>query len=211
MTGKNPCLMVGFNRRFAPHIQKMKKLLQKAGEPKSFIMTINAGKIPLDHWTQDRNIGGGRIIGEACHFIDLMRYLADSKISSTHAYGFKDVFSPVDKATITLGFANGSFGTIHYLANGASSFPKERIEIFVEGRILQLDNFRTLYGFGWPMFKKMKLWRQDKGQASCVQAFLEAIENGDTAPIAIEEIFEVARVSIHVDELLNNFVKVDHA
>jgi predicted dehydrogenase len=107
-----------------------------------------------------------------------------------------------DKATITLGFADGSFGTIHYLANGAAAFPKERVEVFVGGRILQLDNFRKLRGFGWANFRTMNLWKQDKGQAACSAAFLSAIELGRPTPIPPEQIFEVARVSIETAELL---------
>jgi predicted dehydrogenase/threonine dehydrogenase-like Zn-dependent dehydrogenase len=194
-------LMVGFNRRFAPHVQKMKALLTPIKAPKSFIMTINAGAISSDHWTQDSTIGGGRIIGEACHFIDLMRYLAGSEIISAEARRIgKTPYLDVteDNASITLGFADGSFGTIHYLANGAASFPKERIEVFTSGRILQLDNFRKLKGFGWPGFQKMNQWRQDKGQRACASAFLSAIEQGSTSPIPVDEIFEVARVTIEI-------------
>ncbi|WP_408003652.1 bi-domain-containing oxidoreductase [Pseudomonas saliphila] len=198
-------LMVGFNRRFSPQVQKMKALLAPVTEPKSFIMTMNAGAIPADHWTQDKTAGGGRIIGEACHFIDLMRFLAGSEIVSVQARRMGDSSSVAiteDKASITLGFADGSFGTILYFANGAASFPKERVEVFAAGRVLQLDNFRKLKGYGWPGFKKMNLWKQDKGQIPCVTAFLAAIEQGGTSPIAPEEIFEVARVSIEVANLL---------
>ena len=198
-------LMVGFNRRFSPQIQKMKALLAAVNEPKSFIMTMNAGAIPADHWTQDIEVGGGRIIGEACHFIDLMRYLAGSEIVSVQARRMGDapgVAITEDKAAITLGFADGSFGTVHYFANGAASFPKERVEVFAAGRVLQLDNFRKLKAFGWPGFKKMNLWKQDKGQGACAAAFLAAIENGEACPIAPEEIFEVARVTIEVAEQL---------
>lgn len=205
MSGKKMHVMVGFNRRFAPHIQKMHALLKTVKEPKSFIMTVNAGSIPASHWTQDHAVGGGRIIGEACHFIDLMRYLAGCEITSTQARRMGDSLGMTiteDKAAITLGFADGSFGTIHYLANGASGFPKERIEVFTAGRVLQLDNFRKLKGFGWPGFHKMNLWRQDKGQTACVSAFLRAIEQGTDSPIAIEELFEVARVSLQVTEFL---------
>ncbi|NCC76977.1 MAG: dehydrogenase, partial [Clostridia bacterium] len=127
--GSAPLLMVGFNRRFAPQIQKMKELLGSVNEPKSFMMTMNAGAIPADHWTQNIAVGGGRIIGEACHFIDLMRYLSGSEIVSVQARRMGDspgVAVTEDKAAIVLGFADGSFGTIHYLANGAASFPKER-------------------------------------------------------------------------------------
>ncbi|KTD06817.1 bi-domain-containing oxidoreductase [Legionella jamestowniensis] len=203
--GKKNHLMVGFNRRFAPQVQKIKKLLQTISEPKSFIMTMNAGAIPAEHWIQDNATGGGRIIGEACHFIDLMRFLAGSKIISIQARRMGDNAAlkiTEDKAAIILGFADGSFGTINYLANGAAAFPKERIEIFTAGRVLQLDNFRKLKGYGWPEFKTMNLWKQNKGQEQCVQAFLSAIEQGLATPIPVEEIFEVARVSIEVAEQL---------
>lgn len=199
LVGKKPHLMVGFNRRFAPHIEKTKQLISLVDEPKTFIMTINAGNIPLDHWTQEKSIGGGRIIGEACHFIDLMRFLAGSEIVSvqsrcmTHTSGNKE-----DRAAIMLGFKDGSFGTINYLANGASNFPKERIEVFAAGRVLQLDNFRTLTGFKWPKFKCMKLWRQDKGQMKCCKSFLHSVQQGESNPISFNEVIEVARVTIEV-------------
>jgi predicted dehydrogenase/threonine dehydrogenase-like Zn-dependent dehydrogenase len=200
-----PRLMVGYNRRFAPQVKKMRELLESVKEPKSFIMTMNAGAIPANHWTQDNSVGGGRIVGEACHYIDLMRFLAGSPIVSVQARRMGD--SPgldvtEDKASITLGFEDGSFGTILYLANGASSFPKERIEVFAAGRVLQLDNFRKLKGFGWPGFKQMNLWKQDKGQNDCAAAFLHAIENGGQSPISYEEIIEVARVSLEVVDML---------
>lgn len=198
-------LMVGFNRRFSPHVQKMKSLLNAVKQPKTFVMTMNAGAIPAEHWTQDNEVGGGRIIGEACHFIDLMRFLAGSEIISVQARRMGDNdFETIteDKAVITLGFADGSFGTIHYMANGAASFPKERVEVFTAGRVLQLDNFRKLKGFAWPGFSKMNLWRQDKGQNACAAAFLEAIEQGNATPIPAHEIFEVARVTIEAAILL---------
>lgn len=203
--GSNARLMVGFNRRFSPQIQKMKSLLTTISEPKSFIMTMNAGAIPADHWTQDIEVGGGRIIGEACHFVDLMRYLADSEIVSVQArrMGNSDAVAVTeDKAAIILGFADGSFGTIHYLANGAASFPKERIEVFAAGKVLQLDNFRKLTGHGFKGFTKLNLWQQDKGQKACARAFLDSVNSGKPAPISAEQIFEVARVSIEIAEQL---------
>lgn len=202
-------VMVGFNRRFAPQVQKMKALLESVKEPKSFIMTMNAGAIPADHWTQDNAVGGGRIIGEACHFIDLMRFLAGSKIVSVQArrMGDTDAVQVLeDKASITLGFEDGSFGTIFYLANGASNFPKERVEVFAAGRVLQLDNFRKLKGFGWPGFSKMNLWRQDKGQDACAAAFIESIRQGKETPIPADEIFEVARATIQATDILRSQV-----
>lgn len=200
-----PQLMVGFNRRFSPQVQKMKALLSAVKEPKSFIMTMNAGAIPAEHWTQDNAVGGGRIIGEACHFIDLMRYLAGCEIVSVQARRMGDNSHQQiteDKAAIILGFADGSFGTIHYLANGAASFPKERVEVFAAGRVLQLDNFIKLKAFGWPGFSKMNLWKQDKGQNACAAAFLNAIKQGVSGPIPVDELFEVAQITIEVAEQL---------
>jgi predicted dehydrogenase len=192
-------LMVGFNRRFAPQIVKMKALLDTVSEPKSIIITVNAGDIPADHWTQDPAIGGGRIAGEACHFIDLARHLAGHAITASHVGtlgAHPGVAVRADKSTLMLEFADGSTGSIHYLANGHKSFPKERVEVFAAGRILQLDNFRSLKGWGWNGFSSMGSLRQDKGQRACAQAFMTAVREGSPAPIAREEIFEVSRVTI---------------
>jgi len=193
---RRPMVMVGFNRRFAPQVVKIKQLLQGVTAPKAFVMTVNAGAIPADHWTQDLAVGGGRIVGEGCHFIDLLRFLADSPIDSWDRSAMKA--STQDTVTINLKFADGSIGTIHYFANGAKAFPKERLEVFVQGRVLQLDNYRRLIGFGWPGFKKMNLWRQDKGQNDCAKAFVNAIRKGGLAPIPIDEMLEVSRISIEL-------------
>ena len=199
-----PQLMVGFNRRFAPQVQKMHELLRGIKAPKSLIFTINAGFIPKDHWTQDPLVGGGRIIGECCHFIDLMRFLVGQKIISVSgrpmaAGSSKTILE--DRSSITLGFEDGSFGTIMYLANGASNFPKERIEVFTDGKVLQLDNFRKLKGYGWKGFKKMNLWIQDKGQRACSEAFIKGIREGIPC-IPADEIFEVSRVTIEANDIL---------
>ena len=108
-----------------------------------------------------------------------------------------------DKAIITLGFKDGSVGSINYFANGHKSFPKERIEIFTSGKILKIDNFRILRGFGWSNFKKSRLIRQDKGQLACPAAFVKAIEGGLENPIPINEIFEVARITLEAAKQLN--------
>lgn len=200
---QSPLLMVGFNRRFAPHILRMKALLGTLAGPKTFIVTVNAGAIPAGHWTQNPATGGGRLIGEGCHFLDLMRFLAGAAIecwqvaslSGVGEGGVKD-----DKVTVTLAFQDGSIGTLHYFANGHSSFPKERIEAFCGGRILQLDNFRQMRGYGWRNFKSMNSWRQDKGQDACVAAFVTAIRNGQPSPIPVDELMEVARITVAVGE-----------
>ena len=196
--GSDRCMMVGFNRRFAPQVRKIKSLLTGVVSPKSFVMTINAGEIPPSHWTQDPEIGGGRIVGEACHFIDLLRFLAGAPISSWDRMSMDTATQ--DTVSISLNFADGSIGTVHYFANGSKPFPKERLEVFTGGRVLQLDNFRKLTGYGWPGFRKMNLWRQDKGQAACAAAFVDAVKNGGDPPIAIDELLEVSRVTIALAE-----------
>jgi predicted dehydrogenase len=197
-------LMVGFNRRYSSHITKMKSLLANVTEPKSFIMTMNAGYIPQDHWVHDSTVGGGRIIGEACHYIDLMRFLVGSEIVDVNARCMGQLASAKindDNAVITLGFADGSFGTINYLSNGSSAYPKETIEVFSAGRVLVLDNFRVLRGYGWSGFKLMRTWRQDKGQKLCVEAFLSGIRSNEP-PIPFNELVEVASVSLDIAEQL---------
>jgi predicted dehydrogenase len=193
-----PLLMVGFNRRFAPQIKKIRGLLSGVHGPKSFIMTVNAGSIPADHWTQDLQVGGGRIIGEACHFIDLLRFLSGNAIITSSLQQMDAATG--DTVSIELGFADGSIGTVHYFANGSKSFPKERLEVFAAGRILQLDNFRTLKSYNWPGFKKMNLWKQDKGQKACAVAFVDSVKTGQVSPIPLDEIIEVSRITIELAE-----------
>ncbi|MGC1730121.1 MAG: bi-domain-containing oxidoreductase [Steroidobacteraceae bacterium] len=199
---RRPLLMVGFNRRFAPHVLRMKSLLQPLAGPKAFVVTVNAGALPAGHWAHATEIGGGRIIGEGCHFIDLLRFLAGAPIErwTLAAAGAATGVAHDDIATITLRFVDGSIGTLHYLANGYAGFPKERVEAFCGGRVLQLDNFRTLRAYGWSGFKSLRLWRQDKGQAGCVAAFIEAVRSGCAAPIPFEELLEVSRVTVALGE-----------
>jgi len=207
-SSNNPVhLMVGFNRRFAPHTKKMMELLEGRTEPLSIIMTINSGSIPLDHWTQNQSLGGGRIIGEGCHFVDLMRFIVGQKIQSITASAMGDNGQQrwgEDKVSLTLKFSDGSLGTIHYFANGAPSFPKERIEVFTAGKNIQIDNFIKMKGYGFSNFKRLNLWRQDKGQEECVRKFCEAVENGSPTPIPAPEIFEVSRVVIEAAMQMRN-------
>jgi predicted dehydrogenase/threonine dehydrogenase-like Zn-dependent dehydrogenase len=192
-----PILMVGFNRRFAPQVQKIKELLAGTREPLALVMIVNAGMIPADHWTQDPAIGGGRIIGEVCHFVDLLRYVTGAPITAVNS-GLLRKDGPRDTLSVTFNFADGSLGTIHYFANGNKAFPKERLEIFGNGRVLQLDNFRRLRGFGWPGFKKMNLWRQDKGHAAEIEAFIAAVRNAGPSPIPFEETEEITRTTLDI-------------
>lgn len=194
---ENPkILAVGFNRRFSKYIKKIDQLLGKDRSNNAFVMTVNAGAIDKEHWTQDIEIGGGRILGEACHFIDLLRFLAQSPISDFSIS--KTNSSTNDDAIINLEFANGTIGSINYLSNGNKKVSKERLEIFSNGRILIMDNYRSLKGYGFPSFNSLRSFKQDKGQYECVRSFVDCVKNDKDFPIKIDEIFEVAEVSIQL-------------
>jgi len=202
-----PFLMVGYNRRFSPLVVKMYELLAKEKNPKSIIMTVNAGFIPTEHWVQDTSVGGGRIIGEACHFIDLIRYLTGSSIIdySANFLSSGNVKSVInDIVNINLKLKDGSTGSIQYFANGHKSFPKERLEVFSNGKILQLDNFKRLNSFGWPGFSGKRLFNQDKGHLGCISSFISAIDNNAPAPIQIDELLEIAEVTLNIAAMEND-------
>lgn len=194
----SPILMAGFNRRFSPLTQKIKGLLKDTKGPANFLITVNASKPPLLSWLADKKVSGGPIISEVCHFLDLMRYLSDSKFVTFKKFLINN--SEDDGMVVHVSFANGSIGTINYITNGHRLFPKERIEVFVDEKILQLNNYRELHGFGWRGFKKLKLWSQDKGHRDCVQAFASAVKLGKKSPIPFEEIIEVSEAAILLSE-----------
>ncbi len=195
----NPSLqiLVGFNRRFSPHIQHIKRHLPVGGPPVSITMTINAGKIPMDHWTQQSDRGGGRIVGEGVHFIDLARYLASAPIQSFQVFAMDQT---KDVVTVQLSFANGSIATIHYWANGNNGYPKEKLTLFSAGKIFELDNFRrlTTHGVG----SGLKTFTQNKGHATMLDAWLSALREGQASPIPFDEIVEVSRVAIEAQQAL---------
>jgi predicted dehydrogenase/threonine dehydrogenase-like Zn-dependent dehydrogenase len=186
-------LMVGFNRRFAPLLLDLRQQLQRLSGPRAFVYTCNAGAIPADHWTQDPALGGGRLLGEACHFVDLLRHLAASPIEDLQLLSATDSKLCPDTFSLQLSFADGSIGTVHYFANGSKAFPKERLEVFAAGKVLRLDNYRKLQAWGLPGFRTRRRFSQDKGQQACCAAFLSAIEEGGHAPIPATELFEVQR------------------
>lgn len=183
-------ILVGFNRRFSIFSSKLKTEIQHRNDPVSMIMTVNAGMIPMDHWVHDPEVGGGRIIGEVCHFVDLARYLTDSPIKEVVAKETSNHSGTNnDKVMILLTFDDGSNCTIHYLANGHKRFPKERIEVFSAGKIFVIDNFINLKAFGSSL--KYKSLRQEKGHAEEIKGFIKAIEKNRPDQISINEIFEV--------------------
>jgi len=193
----SPFVMVGYNRRFAPLVTEAKRHLDRVSVPKAIILTINAGLLPADHWHHDPKQGGGRLLAEGCHFIDLLMFLADSTVERVEAIQTAPAEcggERPDAMTVTLRFFSGTVGTMHYLANGPASFPKERIEVFAGGRALQIDNFRRLRGYQWPGMHGGRRWKQDKGHAAELQAFVTALAEGRPAPIAFDDIVSGMRI-----------------
>lgn len=191
------CLMIGFNRRFSPHMQAFTKWLKGSPAAKSIIITVNAGAIPADHWTQDLEVGGGRIIGEACHFIDLARYLANAPLVSANATAMRSGDGRLgDCVALQLAFEDGSIATVHYLANGSKDFPKERIEVFASGRVLVCDNFRRSKELGGK--HKLATRSQDKGHVTELAAFTKAIREGGAWPIPADQLIEVSQATIEL-------------
>jgi len=189
-------VIVGYNRRFSAHTTKMRELLAARSGPLCMNMTVNAGEIPADHWTQDPERGGGRIIGEGCHFIDLLCFLADSPVVTVSATMVGE--GPAvreDKVSIVLGLADGSVGTVNYFSNGPRSYPKETLEVFSDGRALKLENFRTTKGYGFQGFSGLKTPRQDKGHAAEIAAFVERVAVGGEPLMAFDRLRNVALAS----------------
>jgi len=179
-------VMVGFNRRFAPFIQQMKKMLGD-GAPKAINYRINAGIVPPEHWVHDKQIGGGRIIGEACHFIDLCMYLAGAPITAVSAKAMNDPHSLNDTVVISLQFANGSVANLSYFSNGNKNLPKEYLEVFSGGIVSVMEDFKTLKTFG--KTKNESSGTQDKGHKAEVASFMQAIKSGKPSPISFDEIY----------------------
>ena len=192
-----PHLMVGFNRRFSPLSSRLTEIIGKV--PMSMVYRVNAGAIPADSWIQDGEIGGGRIIGEVCHFIDYMVFLCGSMPKRLFASTLPDSKGLNDTVTINLEFANGSIGSIIYLANGNKTLPKEYIEVHTSGMSAVLNDYRELniYISGKP--KKMKLSSQNKGQKIMVESFINSLKGGSPL-IPIDEVFAVTRATIKVLE-----------
>ncbi|TAK14549.1 MAG: hypothetical protein EPO32_01270 [Anaerolineae bacterium] len=193
-----PRLTVGFNRRFAPHVLLLKEFLANSGEPLAMHLRANAGYLPPDHWTQHPEQGGGRLLGEAIHFIDLMAFLAGAPPSSVHAVAMPDGGRYTqDNLALTFTFPDGSVGTLHYLANGDKSVPKERLEVFTAGRVAILDDYRrlSLTRDGRTTTHTARL-RQDKGHRAAWAAFIASLHAGTPPPIPYAHIFGVHRAAL---------------
>lgn len=205
-----PYFMVGFNRRFAPLAKKLAAFINERKEPFYAHYRINAGYLPKDHWTQKMNQGGGRIIGEGCHFIDFLTFLADSAPVSVFAQTLPNQgHYNNDNAVMTFDFPDGSIGVVSYLANGDKAFPKERVEVFSAGRIAILDDFRkleTIYKGKKKVYKSRT--KQDKGHKAEWEIFANAIINGDAPPIPYDQLFGVTRATFKALESIKTGTKV---
>jgi polar amino acid transport system substrate-binding protein len=200
--GSSPAkLMVGFNRRFSPLAQRAKEFFDERDTPLSILYRVNAGRIAKEHWTQNAEEGGGRIVGEVCHFVDLMQYLTGAPPVYLFAESISAKSSKIvdaDSVFITLRFADGSNGSVAYLAEGDKGLAKERVEIFGAGRVFVLDDFRraTLYKDGRE--EQVTLKAQDKGQQEQVRAVCVSVLQGGAAPISLDELAATSRATFRV-------------
>ncbi len=197
-------LMVGFNRRFAPLMVECRDFFHGRAGPLFATYRVNAGQFPAEHWVHDPRLGGGRIIGEGCHFVDALCFLTDSLPVRVHAETFGAAGAvPRDSATITLRMSDGSVGTIHYLAEGDASVSKEYLEVYGGGRTAILDNYRTLALHRGNKRRMRRLMNQAKGHTEEVAAFVRAVRDGTPMPIGLDTLVAVTRATFAVHRSLD--------
>lgn len=204
ISGHSQVLMVGFNRRFAPFSQQLKAFLGDRQEPLMANYRVNAGYLPASHWLHDLSQGGGRIIGEGCHFIDFLTFLVGEAPKSVAALALPDEgHYQEDNVHLSFTFPDGSIGTVDYLANGDKAFPKERLEVFTAGQVGVLDDFRTLelVQNGKRQYHRARL-RQDKGHRAEWQTFTDAVIHGGPPPIPYDQLYGVSMAAICALEAL---------
>ena len=200
--GNPPRLMLGLNRRFAPHIQQIMKLLTKDA-PKAINYRINAGAVPFDHWVHDKDVGGGRIIGEVCHFVDLTMFLTGAKITAVSAHAMRISNNLLDTVTINLSFNNGSIANISYFSNGNNKLEKEYLEIFSDGQVVVVDDFKKMRFYS-NKTSKYKLSSQDKGHSEEIKQFLQCIKEGRPSPIPFADIYLSTLATFKILESIRN-------
>lgn len=212
-SGASPILMVGFNRRFAPLTRRIKDFFSPLRSPLAVHYRINAGVLPPGHWMRNPE-EGGRIVGEVCHFVDWIQYLVGASPAKVYAQALPEggCYQPEDNVAISLTFADGSIGTIHYLANGDSRVPKERIEVFGGGAVAVIEDFRS--GYIVRGGKRQRLGRrlmpvQDKGHSAELAAFIAAVRQGNPSPIPLKEAIATTRSTFAIRESLRLGVPVN--
>ena len=211
-SGKRPAFTVGFNRRFAPMVLQLKSFLSSISEPLALHYRVNAGRLPTDHWINDREQGGGRILGEVCHFVDLLMFLAGSPIVGVEGQGIgASARYSGDNVLVSLRFANSSVGSITYLANGDRSYSKERVEVFGGGCAAVLDDFRKLELVRDGRKQKVhSRWRQDKGHRGEWKAFAQSICNSNAPPaIEFEDIVCSTLATLGIEKSLTTGIRTE--
>ena len=194
-------LTVGFNRRFSPHAREAREFFKERRGPLSILYRVNAGRVPRTHWTQDAREGGGRIRGEVCHFVDFMQYLTGSPVTRVYAESVTSEDREAvddDSVFVTLKFADGSNGTIAYLAEGDRVLPKERVEIFGAGRAFVIEDYRTAAGYAQGRETRTRLRAQDKGAREEVRAVCAALREGGPAPIPLDDLANTTRATFRI-------------
>jgi predicted dehydrogenase len=194
--------MLGFNRRFSPLTELLKEKIGNG--PMAMLYRINAGSIPSDSWIQDKEMGGGRIIGEVCHFVDYLTFINGSLPESVYATALPDSEGLEDTVNINLAFKNGSTGTISYFSTGSKSLFKEYIEIYRAGMTGILRDFREVEIFKEDKKFSKKLISQDKGQKTMIKTFLDAIRQGKPSPISFEEIYYATLTTFKIIESIRS-------
>jgi polar amino acid transport system substrate-binding protein len=194
-------LTVGFNRRFSPHAGEAREFFKGRRGPLSILYRVNAGRVPRTHWTQDAREGGGRIRGEVCHFVDFMQYLTGSHVERVYAESVSSddrEGTDDDSVFVTLKFADGSNGTIAYLAEGDRALPKERVEVFGQGRTFVIEDYRAAASYAAGRETRAKLRAQDKGQREEVRAVCAALRRGGPAPIPLADLANTTRATFRI-------------
>lgn len=207
---ERPILMVGYNRRFAPITTRVRGLFPPH-QPRSINIRINAGSVPPDHWVHDPETGGGRITGEACHFVDLAIFLAGSRVTAVHAFAVEGNKNLMDSFTATLKFENGSTASLNYFSNGNKNVSKELLEVFCAGTVSKIDDFRKLEFYGSKSFRLKS--SQDKGHKEELIAFARSIKEGQASPIPFEELYHTSVVTFAIIESIRSgrTIEIEHS
>ncbi len=188
-------LAVGFNRRYSPHVRKLIETIGQRTQPLRMSMNVNAGQIPADHWTLDAATGGGRIVGEACHFVDLLCCIAGADVATLSATG-----DGANGMSVLVKLTDGSSGAVHYFTSGSKRYPKEVLEVHSQGCTFRLENFRVLRGWGSPNLGKFKTFRQDKGHAGLIDAFCRSVQAGGEALMDLGRLINVTLATFAAEQ-----------
>ena len=210
-SGVQPILFVGFNRRFSPFTQWLKEHLSGVREPLAVHCTVNAGVVPADHWVHDPKQGGGRIIGEICHFIDLIQCFTGSLPTRVGAEILdSEVYKPSDNVVVTLKMANGAVGSITYVAGGNKAYPRERVEVFGGGAVGVVENFRSAIFVERKRQRRKRSWAGvDRGHRGEMEALLSALRERNASPVAFEEYVATTLATFAIEESLQKGIPVD--